>query len=71
MLITLGKVNTFISFLVVSIVAGIALGIPPDKLGNSIKTGIGDTFGSLTVIIVLGAMLGKLVAESGAAQKIA
>jgi Gnt-I system high-affinity gluconate transporter len=71
LLITLGKVNTFISFLVVSIVAGIALGIPPDKLGNSIKTGIGDTFGSLTVIIVLGAMLGKLVAESGAAQKIA
>lgn len=69
--ITVMKVNTFLSFLVVSLLAGMTLGIPLNQLGNSIKTGIGDTAGSLTVIIVLGAMLGKLVAESGAAKKIA
>lgn len=71
LLITWGKVNTFLAFLIVSIVAGIALGMPLEKLPKAIQTGIGDTLGSLTVIIVLGAMLGKLVAESGAAQKIA
>lgn len=37
----------------------------------SVQKGIGDTLGSLVIIIALGAMLGKLVADSGAAQKIA
>src|ERR1700712_2251177 len=38
---------------------------------GSVQKGIGDTLGSLIIIIALGAMLGKLVADSGAAQKIA
>ena len=47
------------------------LGIPFDKIVGSVQKGLGDTLGSLAIIIALGAMLGKLVAESGAAQKIA
>lgn len=70
-LISYFKVDAFLSFLIVSIVAGIALGIPLNKLPDSISNGVGSIMGSLTLIIVLGAMLGKLVAESGAAQKIA
>ncbi|WP_165042052.1 gluconate:H+ symporter [Dysgonomonas sp. ZJ709] len=70
-LISYFKVDAFLSFLIVSIVAGISLGIPLEKLPTSINNGIGSIMGSLTLIIVLGAMLGKLVAESGAAQKIA
>lgn len=70
LLISWGKINPFLAFLVVSILAGLLLGIPVNKLANSIQKGIGDTLGGLLVIIVLGAMLGKLVAESGAAQKI-
>lgn len=70
-LISYFKVDAFLSFLVVSIIAGIALGIPLNKLPDSISNGVGSIMGSLTLIIVLGAMLGKLVAESGAAQKIA
>ena len=70
-LISLFKVNAFIAFIISSIFAGIALGIPLDKLPASINNGVGNILGSLTIIIVLGAMLGKLVAESGAAQKIA
>jgi Gnt-I system high-affinity gluconate transporter len=69
-LITLGKINAFIAFLVVSIFIGLLLGIPLNSVTTSIYKGIGDTLGQLVVIIVLGAMLGKLVAESGAAQKI-
>ncbi|MCX2486405.1 gluconate:H+ symporter [Pedobacter sp. MR2016-24] len=65
------RINAFISFLIVSILAGILLGIPVDKVASSVEKGIGDVLGSLTIIITVGAMLGKLVAESGAAQKIA
>ncbi len=70
-LITWGKVNAFLAFLVVSILAGLCLGIPMKDITKSVYKGIGDTLGSLVIIIVLGAMLGKIVAESGAAQKIA
>ncbi|HLN99913.1 MAG TPA: hypothetical protein VK208_15750, partial [Pyrinomonadaceae bacterium] len=69
LLITWGKVNPFLAFLVVSILAAIFLGIPIDKVARSVDKGIGDTLGSLVIVIVLGAMLGKLVAETGAAQR--
>ncbi|MFL9483128.1 gluconate:H+ symporter [Chitinophagaceae bacterium LWZ2-11] len=70
-LITWCKLNTFLSFLLVSVAAGLLLGIPLNKVTASVQQGIGDTLSSLTIIIVFGAMLGKLVAESGAANKIA
>ncbi|MBL7698058.1 MAG: TRAP transporter large permease subunit [Chitinophagaceae bacterium] len=70
LLITWGKVNAFIAFLVVSLAAGLALGIPLNEVSLSVQKGIGDTLGSLVIIICLGAMLGKLVAEIGAAEKI-
>ena len=41
-----------------------------DVIVNSIEKGIGNTLGFLVLILGLGAMLGKLVAESGAAQQI-
>ncbi len=71
LMITWGKINPFLAFLIVSIVAGLLLGIPFNKIIVSVQKGIGDTLGSLAIIIALGAMLGKLVADSGAAQKIA
>ncbi|CAN5386021.1 gluconate transporter [soil metagenome] len=71
LLVTWGKINPFLAFLLVSILAGLLLGIPFSKIVGSVQKGIGDTLGSLLIIIALGAMLGKLVADSGAAQKIA
>lgn len=71
LLISWGKIYPFLAFLVVSIAAGLSLGIPFNKIMGSVQKGVGDTLGSLVIIIVLGAMLGKLVADSGAAQKIA
>jgi len=55
----------------VAIFAGLLLGMPATKLVNAIQKGMGDTIGTLITIVVLGAMLGKLIAESGAAQQIA
>ncbi|MFT3703568.1 MAG: gluconate:H+ symporter [Agriterribacter sp.] len=71
LLITWGKVNAFLAFLLVSLLAGWLLGIPLNKLAGTVEKGMGDTLGSLTAVIMMGAMLGKLVAESGAAQQIA
>jgi len=70
LLITWGKLNAFIAFIITALTGGLLLGIPADKITSSVQKGIGDTLGSLVIIICLGAMLGKLVAESGAAQKI-
>ena len=70
-LISWGKVNAFLAFLFVSIITGLLLGIPADRIAGSVYKGIGDTLGQLAIVIVLGAMLGKIVAESGAAQRIA
>jgi Gnt-I system high-affinity gluconate transporter len=69
-LITWVKLHPFLAFLIVSLFAGWGLGIPLQTLTKSVKTGIGDMLGELVIIICLGAMLGKIVAESGAAQKI-
>ena len=71
LLITWGKINPFLAFLIVSIIAGISTGIPIENIGKSLQKGIGDMLGSLVIVIALGAMLGKIVAESGAAQRIA
>lgn len=71
LLITQFKVNAFLAFLIISILAGLLLGIDAGQITNSIQKGIGDMLGSLVIVIVGGAMLGKLVAESGGAQRIA
>jgi len=70
-LISWGKINAFLAFLVVSIAMGLLLGIPFEGIAGSVYKGIGETLGQLAIVIVLGAMLGKMVAESGAAQRIA
>jgi Gnt-I system high-affinity gluconate transporter len=70
-LISYFKVNAFLSFLIVSILCGLFLGIDPADIESTIHKGMGDMLGSLVIVILAGSMLGKLVAETGAAQKIA
>jgi Gnt-I system high-affinity gluconate transporter len=69
-LISYAKLNTFLSFLIVSLGLGCCLGIGPEVLAKSIQTGMGNTLGSLIGVIVLGSMLGKIIGQSGAAQQI-
>ncbi|HVI49458.1 MAG TPA: gluconate:H+ symporter [Chitinophaga sp.] len=71
LLVTWCRLNTFLSFLIVSLLMGLALHMKIADITQSIQTGIGKTLGSLIVVIVCGSMLGKLVAESGAGQRIA
>ncbi|MEB2784519.1 gluconate:H+ symporter [Algoriphagus persicinus] len=71
LLIVWAKLNPFLAFLIASICAGFLLGLPADQIAGSVQRGMGVLLGDLVIVIVMGAMLGKLVAESGAAQKIA
>lgn len=70
-LISRFKLNTFAALLIVSFAVSIGLGIPLGKIVSTIETGMGGTLGHIALIFGLGAMLGKLVADSGAAQRIA
>jgi Gnt-I system high-affinity gluconate transporter len=70
LLIVCAKVNPFIAFLISAVLAGFLSGIPAQDIAGSVQKGIGDLLGGLVVIIIMGAMLGKLVADSGAAQRI-
>lgn len=65
------KLNGFLSLIIVSLVVGLMEGMPISNVVNSVKNGVGGTLGSLALILGFGAMLGKLLAESGGAQRIA
>jgi len=65
------RVSPFIALLLVSVLGGVLLHMPPASIVKSIQKGIGDMLGSIIVVLAAGAMAGKLVAESGAATVIA
>lgn len=69
-LILVFKINSFLSFVIVSLSVALAEGMTLDEAVKSIESGIGNTMGFLVLILCLGSMLGKLVSESGAAQRI-
>jgi gluconate transporter len=70
-MIAWGKVQPLIAFVIAALVAALLLGMPAAKIPGAIEKGIGDLLGSLVVVICLGAVFGKLVADSGAARCIA
>ena len=70
-MIAWAKVQPLIAFIIASLMAALLLHMPLDGITKSVEKGIGDMVGSLAVILGLGAIFGKLIADSGAAQKIA
>ena len=65
------KLQPFISFLLVSLGLGLASGLTTGDTIVAIQKGIGGTLGSIIPIIILGAMIGKMVAKSQATTVIA
>lgn len=65
-LISLLKIQPFISFLIVSMFLGLAYGLKTSELIDSIQKGIGSTLGAIVPIIILGSMIGKVIANSNA-----
>ncbi|HMU46713.1 MAG TPA: gluconate:H+ symporter [Chitinophagaceae bacterium] len=69
-ILTAKKVSPFLSLLIVSVLAGLSLGMEPAVLVKTVEKGVGSTLGGLALIICLGAILGKILEVSGAAEQI-
>jgi Gnt-I system high-affinity gluconate transporter len=70
-MIAWGKVQPLLAFVLAAMAAALMLGVPLGKIPTVIDKGIGDLLGSLVVVICVGAVFGKLIADSGAARRIA
>ncbi|MFC5145427.1 GntP family permease [Streptomyces aureoversilis] len=70
LLITRLKLHAFLSLTIGSLVLGAVAGAPLDKAIASFTTGLGATVAGVGVLIALGAILGKLLADSGGADQI-
>lgn len=64
------RVNAFFGLLITSFLTGGVAGLGAERTLASILKGLGDTLGALILILVFGAILGKLVEESGAARSV-
>jgi Gnt-I system high-affinity gluconate transporter len=69
--LSIKKLSPFLSLILVAIVTGLLMGIEPKALISTIEKGVGSTLGGLALIICLGAILGKVLEISGAAEQIA
>ncbi|MAF01193.1 GntP family permease [Herbaspirillum huttiense] len=65
------KMNPFIVLIVVSLVLGLAVGMPMGNIVKAFETGVGNALGHIALVVGLGTMLGKMMAESGGAERIA
>jgi Gnt-I system high-affinity gluconate transporter len=68
--LTYKKVSPFLSLLIVAVLMGFCLGLQPADILKSIKAGVGNTLGDVALIICFGAILGKILEASGAAEQI-
>jgi gluconate:H+ symporter, GntP family len=71
LLIARFKVHPFVALVTVSLGMGAAAGMSPSALLKAFQDGVGATLGSIAVVVGLGTMLGKMMAESGGAARIA
>ena len=70
LLIVVAKFHPFIALILGSAVLAVVALVPPLDAVTSFTTGLGTTFGNVGLLIALGAMLGKLLADSGGANEI-
>jgi GntP family gluconate:H+ symporter len=71
LLIAVYKLNPFITLLLASLFLAVVAGMPLSTVIHSFETGVGATLGHIAVVVALGTMLGKMMAESGGADQIA
>ena len=65
------KLNPFITLMAVSVALALVTRMPPQNVIKSFEAGLGGTLGHIAIIVALGTMLGKMMAESGGADRIA
>ena len=69
-LITFAKLNPFLSLTIGSVLVGAIAGLGMDKTVTSFGNGVGSTVASVGTLIALGAIFGKLLADSGGADQL-
>ncbi len=65
------KLHPFVALIVVSLALGAAVGMPLGSVVKAFQDGVGSVLAFIAIVVALGTMLGKLMAESGAATRIA
>ena len=65
------KVHPFVVLVVVSLALGIVAGMPLGSVVKAFQDGVGGVLGFIAIVVALGTMLGKMMAESGGATRIA
>ncbi|MGW0614823.1 GntT/GntP/DsdX family permease [Streptomyces sp. NPDC002788] len=70
LLITKFKLHAFLALTIGSLALGAIAGAPLDKVLTSFSAGLGTTVAGVGVLIALGAILGKMLADSGGADQI-
>ena len=65
------KLHPFVALVGVSLVMGTAAGMPLGDVVKAFQDGVGGALGFIAVVVGLGTMLGKMMAESGGAARIA
>ncbi|MFL5593533.1 MAG: SLC13 family permease, partial [Gemmatimonadaceae bacterium] len=65
------KVHPFIALVLVSLAMGVTAGMSPTAAIKAFQDGVGNVLGFIAIVVGLGTMLGKVMAESGAATRIA
>lgn len=70
-LIGITRLPPFLSILIGTFIAGLGAGLPAEAVAKAFSKGAGSILGEAGIIIALGSMLGALMAESGAADRIA
>ncbi|MCC8393995.1 GntP family permease [Paraburkholderia sp. MMS20-SJTR3] len=71
LMITRFKIYPFLVLIIVSLLLGLVAGMPMQTIVKSFETGNGNTLGHIAIVVGLGTMLGKMMAESGGAERIA
>ena len=65
------RLHPLLALLGVSIGVGFATGMAPGEIVKNLTNGAGKTLGAVGVVIALGAMLGKILADSGTTERLA
>lgn len=65
------RLHAFVTLLLVSLLVGVAAGMPLEGVIKSVEKGMGGTLGFVAVVVGLGAMFGQLLEVSGGAERLA
>lgn len=65
------RLHAFVALILVSVLTGVATGLPVAELVDTLLDGFGSTLAEVALLVGLGAMLGKLLEVTGGAQVLA